>query len=52
MIKTLNPRNILMYGKKGRNFFDKYIECGIPVTFYDPPNFHEVIFRKVTKLDI
>lgn len=52
MIKTLNPRHILMYGKKGRNFFDSYIASGIPVTFYDPPNFHKVIFRKRTKFDI
>ena len=35
MIDTLKPRHILMYGKKGRNFFDKYIERGIPVTFYE-----------------
>ena len=52
MIKTLNPRHILMYGKKGRNFFDSYIASGLPVTFYDPPKTHEVIFREVTKLDI
>lgn len=52
MIKTLRPRHILMYGKKGRNFFDSYIASGIPVTFYDPPKFHEVTFREVTKLDI
>ena len=35
MVETLKPSHILMYGKRGRNFFDKYIECGIPVTFYD-----------------
>ena len=35
MIDTLKPRHILMYGKKGRKFFDKYIERGIPVTFYE-----------------
>ena len=52
MIKTLNPRHILMYGKKGRNFFDNYIESGIPVTFYDPPKTHEVTFREVTKIDL
>ena len=52
MIETLNPSHILIYGKKGRRFFDKYIESGINVTFYDPPNTHEVIFRTRTTLDI
>ena len=50
MIDVLNPRHILMYGKKGRNFFDEYIESGLPVTFYDPPSTHKVVF--VTKEDI
>lgn len=50
MIGTLNPSHILVYGKKGRNFFDKYIESGFPVTFYDPPDTHKVVF--VTKEDI
>lgn len=35
MVETLKPSHILMHGKRGRNFFDKYIERGIPVTFYD-----------------
>ncbi|MBR2733417.1 MAG: DUF4417 domain-containing protein [Selenomonadaceae bacterium] len=50
MIETLNPSHILMYGKRGRNFFDKYIERGIPVKFYDPPAIHKVIFKTRTKI--
>lgn len=50
MIETLKPSHILMYGKKGRNFFDKYIERGIPVTFYDPPNIHKFITKTVTQI--
>ena len=38
MVETLNPSHILMYGKRGRNFFDKYIERGTSVKFYDPPS--------------
>ena len=46
MIKVLDSSHILMYGKKGRNFFDKYIESGLSVTFYDPPDTHKVIFKR------
>lgn len=44
MVETLKPSHILFYGKQGRQFLDKYIEAGIPVTFYDPPNFHTLRF--------
>ncbi len=37
MVEQLNPSHILVYGKAGRNFFDKYIGRGVPVTFYDEP---------------
>ena len=50
MIKKLQPSHILMYGKKGRNFFDKYIENGLPVTFYDPPDTHKIITKTVVKI--
>ena len=52
MVETLNPVHILMYGKKGRNFFDKYIENGVPVTFYDPPKTHKVTFKTRTKIEL
>ena len=52
MIEVLNPSHILMYGKKGRNFFDKYIESGLPVTFYDPPDTHKVTFKTREKIDL
>ena len=52
MIETLNPSHILMYGKKGRDFFDKYIESGIPVTCYDPPDKHKFKTRTVEKIDL
>jgi len=50
MVETLKPSHILFYGKQGRQFLDKYIEAGIPVTFYDPPNFHTVKFVEKTKI--
>ena len=50
MVERLNPSHILVYGKKGRSFFDKYIENGTPVTFYDPPDFHTVKFVKKVKI--
>ena len=40
MVGRLSPSHILVYGKAGRNFFDKYIKYGIPVTFYDQPDYH------------
>ena len=50
MVYTLNPSHILVYGKKGRNFFDRYISSGIPVTFYDPVEPPSIITKKVTKI--
>ena len=52
MVEQLNPSHVLVYGKKGRNFFDKYIERGLPITFYDPPASHELKTKKVTKLEL
>ena len=52
MIEVLNPSHILMYGKKGRKFFDKYIEQGLSVTFYDPPNTHKVVCKSKEKIDL
>lgn len=48
MVGRLSPSHILVYGKAGRKFFDKYRECGIPITFYDPPDVHT--FRVVKKM--
>ncbi len=50
MVETLKPSHILFYGMQGRNFMDKYIEAGVPVTFYDPPKFHTVQFVEKTYL--
>ncbi len=50
MVGRLNPSHILVYGKAGRNFFDKYIKYGIPVTFYDQPDFHTFTTKKTTTL--
>lgn len=47
MVGRLNPSHILVYGKTGRNFFDKYIKYGIPVKFYDQPDFHKVTITTV-----
>ena len=52
MVQTLNPRHILFYGMKGRNFMNKYIESGISVNFYNPPDTHKIITRTVTKIDL
>lgn len=52
MTETLNPSHILVYGKKGRNFFDKYIERGIPVTFYDPPDTHKIFYKTKEELEL
>lgn len=53
MVENLSPSHILVYGgKTGRNFFDKYIERGIPVTFYDPPDSHKIKTKKVTNLEL
>ncbi|MBQ7705610.1 MAG: DUF4417 domain-containing protein [Selenomonadaceae bacterium] len=52
MVETLNPSNILFYGMQGRNFMDKYIEAGIPVTFYEPPDTHTLITKTVTEIDL
>ena len=40
MVDRLSPSHILVYGKKGRNFFDRYIKYGIPVKFYEQPDYH------------
>lgn len=47
MVETLRPSHILFYGKQGRQFLDKYIEAGIPVTFYDNPDVHTIIERRI-----
>ena len=50
MVETLKPIHILFYGMKGRNFMNKHIEDGLPVTFYDPPDFHTVRTMKITHI--
>lgn len=47
MVETLKPSHILFYGKQGRSFMDKYIEAGMSVTFYDNPDVHTIIERKI-----
>ena len=50
MVETLNPTDILVYGKKGRTFFDYYKEHGIHVKFYDPPPTHSFTTKEVVKI--
>ena len=52
MVETLKPSHILFYGKQGRQFMDKYIEAGMPVTFYNPPDTHKIITKSKTDIDL
>ena len=52
MVETLKPSRILFYGTQGRNFLDKYIEAGIPVNFYEPPDTHTLITKTITEIDL
>lgn len=51
MIQYINPRHILVYSfEKYRKFFYPYIEKGLPVTFYTPPDRHTFTTKETINL--
>lgn len=38
--------------KREEIFFDKCMESEFPVTFYNPPDTHKVIFKTSKKIDL
>ena len=53
MVETLKPSHILVYSFESyRKFFNKYIEKGLNVTFYNPPDTHKIITKTKNEIDL
>lgn len=51
MVERLSPSHILAYSfDKWRYLFDKYIELGIPVIFYNPPATNTLVEKKMEQI--